>query len=196
MKFNQPCSTITVQLIDYIQQNPQTIYHMDQFLERYQNPILNFVKLTIGNYEDSMVLTNKILFTLSKKVKEIEKKETFNFLALLVIKGEIQNYRRSLQRQKEKAFEHHTIVHNNQEISLLETLEVNPKKAEEIFNLLVIRDIIENAPDPLLKDIFYLKYREGESIDDIALKLGQTTYQIKKYLKTLHEQVKKHLEDR
>lgn len=187
---------MTVELIKYIQNNPDTIHHMDTFLSRYQTPIFNFVILTIRHHHDSYDITNKVLLTLSRKVKEIRQKKSFNFLALKIIKGEISNYWKGKKTKKAQLMRQATIFHNNEHISLLSTLEGNEKKAEEILNLLVIRDIIENAKDPLLHQVYVLRYRDDESIESIVNKLKITDYKVKKYLKQIHEEVKMYLEDR
>lgn len=192
---NKPCSTMTIELIQYIQNNPETIHHMDAFLSRYQTPIFNFVRLTVGHYHDSYDLTNKILLTLSKKVKEVREKKAFNALALKVIKGEISNHWKGKKTKKAQLMRQATIYHNDEHISLLSTLESNEKKAEEVLNLLVIRDLIENATDPLMKQIFILRYRDDESIESIVKKLDITDYQVKKYLKNIHNEVKNYLEE-
>ncbi|WP_372370820.1 sigma-70 family RNA polymerase sigma factor [Candidatus Uabimicrobium sp. HlEnr_7] len=192
---NRPCSTMTIELIRYIQNNPNTVHHMDAFLARYQTPIFNFVRLTVGHYHDSYDLTNKILLTLSKKVKEIREKKAFNALALMVIKGEISNYWKGKKTKKAQLMRQATIYHNDEHISLLSTLESNEKKAEEVLSLLVIRDLIENAEDPLMKKVFALRYRDDESIESIVNKLGITDYQVKKYLKKIHDEVKSYLEE-
>lgn len=186
---------MTIELIQYIQNNPDTVQHMDAFLSRYQTPIFNFVRLTIRHYHDSYDVTNKILLTLSKKVKEIREKKAFNALALKVIKGEISNYWKGKKTKKAQLMREATIYHNNEHISLLSTLESNEKQAEEILNLLVIRDLIENASDPLLKKVFVLRYRDDESIESIVKKLNITDYQVKKYLKQIHHEVKNYLEE-
>lgn len=194
MDLYKSCSTMTVELIAYIQEHPDTVYHMDEFLVRYQNAIFNFIRLTIGDYHDSADLTNKVLLTLSKKVKEIKVKKAFNYLALKVIKGEISNYWKGRKSQKARMLKEATIWHNDAQISLLETLEGNEATAEEILNLLLIRDIIENSHEPYMKEIFWLKYRDNESITDIAGKLNLTEYQVKKCLGEIHRKVESYLE--
>lgn len=193
MDLRRPCSTMTVELIDYIQNNPDTIYHMDKFLARYQNPIFNFIRLTVGDYHDSLDVTNRVLLTLSKKVKEVRVKRAFNALALKVIKGEIGNHWKGKKRKKIQILQQATIWHNEESISLLETLENDEGKAEEILNLLVIRDIIENSTDSNIKKIFFLRYREDASLEKITQELNLTDYQVKKYLKEIHNQVKEYL---
>jgi RNA polymerase sigma factor (sigma-70 family) len=195
MDLNRPCSTMTVELIDYIQNNPQTVYHMDQFLARYQNTIFNFIRLTVHDYHDSLDITNKVLLTLSQKVREVEQKKSFNYLAIKVIKGEISNYWKGRKTHKAKMVKHATIWHNDEEISLVETLESKESKAEEIFNLLMIRDMIENHSDPHMREVFLLKYRDEKSIADIAVQLSLTEYQVKRYLADIQQKVKHHLEE-
>ena len=195
MNLNQNCTTMTVDLINYIQQHPNTLYHLNQFLIRYQNAIFNFIHLTIGDYHDSLDLTNKVLLTLSKKVKEIEVKKSFNFLVIKVIKGEISNYWKEQKSLKKKLTKRATIIHNGEETCLADTLESNEATAEEVLNLLAIRDIIENSGNPYIKEIFLLKYRDDESILDIAKKLKLTEYQVKKYLEEIQKNVKKYLEE-
>lgn len=195
MNLYNPCSTITVELIQYIQKNPNTLYHMDQFLLRYQNPIFNFIRLAIGDYHDSSDVTNRVLLTLSKKVREIKVKKSFNSLVLKVIKGELSNYWKGRKTQKSQILKQNTIWHNEKPISLLETLEHNESTAEEVFQLLMIRDIVENAPDSNMREIFWLKYREEKSITDIARLLNLTDYQVKKYLAEIHRQVEDYLKE-
>ena len=195
MKLYRPCSTMTVKLIDYIQSNPHTVYHMDQFLSRYQNAIFNFIRFTINDYHDSLDLTNKVLLTLSRKVKEIRVKKAFNALAIKVIKGEISNYLKSKKTNKAKLLKQALIWHNDEQISLLETLECNKNQAEEVFNLLMIRDLIENSKDKNFQKIFILKYRDNESIKTIAEQMELTEYQVKKYLQDIQEKVRLYLEE-
>lgn len=123
MNFNRACSTMTVQLIDYIQNNPNTVYHMDRFLARYQNAIFNFIRLTTGDYHDSLELTNRVLLTLSRKVKEIKVKKAFNRMVLKVIKGELSNYWKSRKTHKARLAKSATIWHNDRELCLFDTLE-------------------------------------------------------------------------
>lgn len=191
----KPCSTMTVELIEYIQTNPNTVLHLNQFLSRYQNPIFNFIRITIWDYHAAMDLTNRVLLTLSKKVKEIKVKKAFNSMVIKVIKGEIGNYWKGLKTEKAKMLRQSTIWHNDEEISLLETIESNEPKATEIFGLLVIRDIIENATDPHIKEVFLLKYRDDESIERIAARLNLSEYQVKKYISDIMIAVKQHLEE-
>lgn len=195
MDLNRPCSTMTVELINYIQSHPQTVYHMDQFLVRYQNAIFNFIRLTVHDYHDSLELTNRVLLTLSQKVHEIEQKESFNYLAIKVIKGEISNYWKGRKTQKARLVKQATIWHNDEQISMVETLESKESKAEEIFNLLMLRDILENDADPRVRQIFLRKYRDEKSIADIAAELQLSEYQVKKYLADIQRKVKLHLEE-
>lgn len=196
MDLYQSCSTMTVELINYIQAHPNTVLHMDEFLVRYQNAIFNFIRLAIGDYHASADVTNRVLLTLTKKVVEIRVKESFNRLVLKVIRGEIGNYWKTQRSKKAKMLKEATIRHNDEEISLLETIEADTDKAEEILNLLVIRDLIENAPEPYLKEIFCLKYRDDKSISDIASRLNLTEYQVKKHLAAIHRKVENYLEKR
>ncbi|WP_372366682.1 sigma-70 family RNA polymerase sigma factor [Candidatus Uabimicrobium sp. HlEnr_7] len=188
MDLQRPCSTLTIELIKYIQQNPETISHMNKFLLKYQDAIFNFVLFTIGNYHDSLDLTNKVLLTLSRKVKEMKKKESFNFLVIKVIKGEVRNYWQKQHTHKMKMLKR-AILHNNEKISFLETLESNEAKAGEILDFFVIRDIIENSHDSYIKDIFALKYRDGKSLLDIAQNLGISKHQVIKSLDCLYKEV-------
>jgi len=187
---------MTVELIDYIQSNPNTIYHMDKFLSRYQNAIFNFIRLTIYDYHDSLDVTNKVLLILSKKVKEIKVKKAFNHLALLVIKGVISNYWKGRKTQKAQLLKQASIIHKDEAISLVETLESDEAKAEEVLNLLVIRDIIENSSDAYIKQIFLLRYQDDESIEKIAKKLEITEYQVKKHIAEIHRKVESYLEEK
>ncbi len=193
MNLYESCSTMTVELIDYIQNNPQTVYHMDKFLSRYQNAIFNFIRLTIHDYHDSLDLTNRVLLVLSKKVKEIRIKKSFNYLALKVIKGELSNYWKGRKTKKAQLIKQATILHNEEPVSLVETLDRDDGQAEEILNLLFIRDIIENATDDNMKKIFFLRYRDDESIEKISQKLQITEYQVKKYLQEIHITVKSYM---
>lgn len=195
MDLYKSCSTVTVELIAYIQQHPDTVYHMDQFLLRYQNAIFNFIRLTIGDYHDSLDLTNKVLLTLSQKVKEVETKKSFNFLVIKVIKGEIGNYWKGRKTKKTKQFKAVTICHNGEQLSLAETLESNELTAEAILNLLAIRDLIENSGDEQMRNVFLLRYRDDASISDIAQQLGLTEYQVKKYMADIQQRVANYLED-
>ena len=194
MDLYKDCSTMTVQLISYIQQNPDTVYHMDQFLSRYQNAIFNFIRLTVGEYHDSLDLTNKVLLTLAKKVKEVEVKKSFNFLVIKVIKGEIGNYWKGRKNKKARLLREAVIWHNGEQISLAEMLESNENTAEEVLNLLTVRDLIENSGEPHMKDVFLSKYRDDESILNIAHKLGLTEYQVKKCLSDIQRKVASYLE--
>lgn len=195
MDLYKPCSTMTVKLIDYIQNNPETIYHMDQFLEKYQNAIFNFVSLTIGDYHNGMDVTNRILLTLSRKVKEVREKKAFNALAMKVIRGEIGNYWKTQNSNKMKMLKKATIIHESKEISLYDTLASNEAKAGEIFDLLVIRDMLENLPNKNVREVFLRKYRDGESIDAISKQLALSQYQVKKYLQDVQSIVKQYLEE-
>lgn len=195
MNFNRACSTVTVELIDYIQQNPNTVYHMDQFLSRYENGIFNFIRLTVQDYHDSMDITNKVLLTLSRKVKEIRAKKAFNAMVLKVIRGEIGNYIRSKKSNKAQMLKQATIWHNDEQISLFETLQQDDGTAEEVFQLFVIRDLIENSCDEIAKQVFWLRYRDDESIENIAKKLEVTEYQVKKQLQEIQVKIAKHVEE-
>mgnify|MGYP002346544575 CR=1 FL=1 len=191
----KPCSTMTVELIAYIQNHPGTVLHMDQFLCRYQNSIFNFIRITIGDYHDAMELTNRVLLTLSHKVKEIEIKRAFNSMAVKVIKGEISNYWKGLKTEKAQMVRQTKIWHYDEEISLFDALESKEAKAAEIFELLTIRDIIENSGDDNMKNVFLLKYRDEESVENIADRLNLTKYQVKKYISAIALKVKKYLEE-
>ncbi len=191
----KPCSTMTVELIEYIQKNPNTICHMNQFLYCYQNPIFNFIRLTIGDYNNAMDLTNRVLLTLSQKVKEIKIKKAFNCMVIKVIKGEISNYWKGLKTEKSRMLKQNKIWHKYEEISLIEAIESKESKATEIFELLLIRDFIENWEDQNLKEVFLMKYRDEESIESISSKLNLSEYQVKKYINEITLKVKKYLED-
>jgi len=186
---------MTIELIDYIQDHPNTIYHMDKFLIKYQNPIFNFVRLSIGNHHDSLELTNRILLTLARKVKEIREKKSFNRLVLKIIKGELANHWKGKKRLKRQLMKNNTIYHDGEEISLLETLESEDSKAEEILNLLMIRELVENSSDPYTHEIFVLRYRDDKSIESISHQLGLSEYRIKKYLTEIQNKAKLYLEN-
>ena len=73
-------------------------------------------------------------------------------------------------------------------------LESNENTAEEVLNLLTVRDLIENSGEPHMKDVFLSKYRDDESILNIAHKLGLTEYQVKKCLSDIQRKVASYLE--
>ncbi|WP_372368633.1 sigma-70 family RNA polymerase sigma factor [Candidatus Uabimicrobium sp. HlEnr_7] len=186
MKLYKNCSELTVKLIEYIKENPHTVDHMNEFLHRYQDVVFNFIRLSVGNYHDSLELTNKVLLTLSVKVKEIQHPQAFNYLAIKIIKGEIGNFWRT-QKSKKRA-----IVQNKSEHEVFaEQVFVNDQRASEVFESLLIREIIEEMPDPYIKDIFLLKYRDNQNASCIAKDLGISRYQVNKSLQILHNELKK-----
>lgn len=186
MKLYKTCSELTVELIEYIKENPHTVDHMNDFLSRYQDAVFNFVRLSIGHYHDSLELTNKVLLTLSVKVKQIETPNKFNYLAIKIIKGEIGNYWRTKKAKKR------TIVHHKSECeTFAEQMLVNDNRASELFESLLIREVIEEMDDPYVRDIFLLKYRDGKNISCIATELNISRYQVNKSLEILHTELKK-----
>ncbi|BBM83262.1 sigma-70 family RNA polymerase sigma factor [Candidatus Uabimicrobium amorphum] len=186
MKLYKSCSELTVQLIEYIKENPHTIDHMNDFLSRYQDAVFNFVRLSIGHYHDSLELTNKVLLTLSVKVKQIETPKKFNYLAIKIIKGEISNYWRT-KKAKKRAI----VQHKSESEAFAEQMLVNDHRASELFESLLIREVIEEMDDPHIRDIFLLKYRDGKNVSFIANELNISRYQVNKSLEVLHNELKK-----
>lgn len=184
MKLYKSCSDLTVKLIEYIKENPGTINHMNSFLMRYEDAVLNFITLSVGNYHDSLEITNKVLLTLSVKVKEIRKAKAFNALALKVIKGEIGNHWRTVNAKKRKLVK----AKDQYELFSMEMLS-NNNKASELFESLLIREIIENIQDPHLKNIFLLAYRDDKNVSYIARELNISRYQVKKSMEHLHKKI-------
>ena len=186
MKLYKSCSQLTVKLIEYIKNHPETIDHMNYFLSRYQDAVFNFVRLSIGDYHDSLELTNKVLLTLSIKVKEIQQPAAFNYLVIKIAKGEIGTYWRTRKAKKR------TIVqHENQHQAFAEKVLVNDQHASEMFESLLIREIIEEMDDAYIKDIFLLKYCDNQNISQIAQELNISRYQVNKSLELLHNELKR-----
>jgi len=160
---------------------------MNKFLLKYQDAIFKFIFLATNDYHDSLDITNKVLYTLAQKVTEMEKKRSFNFLVIKLIKGELSNYWQKQHTNKMKILKQ--AVHNNQKFSIIDNLESNDTRAEEILDFLVINNLIENTDIPYAKDIFLMKYRDGLSLLDIATRLKISKHQVQKSLQQLCREV-------
>ncbi|BBM85750.1 sigma-70 family RNA polymerase sigma factor [Candidatus Uabimicrobium amorphum] len=193
MNLQRNCSTLTIELIQYIQQNPGTVAHMNKFLLKYQDAIYKFIFMATGDYHDSLDITNKVLLSLAKKVTTMDKKKSFNFLVIKLIKGELSNYWQKQRTNKMQMLKQ--ALHNNQKFSIIENLETCNSKAGEILDFLVINNFVENSNIPYVKNIFLLKYRDGKSLNDIAMELQISKHQVQKSLQELCREVEVILRD-
>lgn len=193
---SKDCSKVTVDMIQHIKNNPETVTTMNNFLQKYELSIRNSLTRhclrMVYNHSDAEELVNDVLVILHKKVHEVQKDCKFNRLVKKVIKGVFLNYLQKKKSGKRKILKSSIfVVQEGKEINLMDVLLDDSAKADEVFDLILVRTLIEQMPKIDI-EIYQYRYSEGLSLENISKKLGITRHKVESTLNKITALVKEY----
>ncbi len=136
---------------------------VDILLVRYKNYILNLSYRFMRNYEDAMDLMQESLIRICRGLKNYEERNYLKgWIYRIISNAAINMYKKS--SNKESPY-----------MAKLEVLDDNRYNSESNYERLYLREKIQEASEKLKgkqKDVFFLRYYEEHSYEEIGAILG------------------------